>query len=133
MVIIEKGRNLNLEDFRQILFEGKGIGYSDEIITLVKNNYEFLKHYAENKIIYGINTGLGPMAQYKIDDDKSLDLQLNLIRSHASGAGNPLDELSVLSSLVIRSRCFCGGYSGVNPNVLKILLSSPWGYIYPGA
>lgn len=121
MVVIDKGRNLNLKDFRQILYEGKGIGYSDEIKKLVEKNYEFLKHFAENKIIYGINTGLGPMAQYKIDDDKSNDLQLNLIRSHASGAGNPLDELSVLSSLVIRARCFCGGYSGINLDVLTIL------------
>ncbi len=121
MVIIEKGRDLTLEDFRQVLYGGKGINYSNEIKKLVENNYRFLKQYAENKIIYGINTGLGPMAQYKIDDDKSIDLQLNLIRSHASGAGNPLDDLSVLSSLVIRARCFCGGYSGVHFDVLSIL------------
>jgi histidine ammonia-lyase len=121
MVIIEKGRNLSLEDFRQVLYQGKGIDYSEEILTLVENNYRFLEKYAENKIIYGINTGLGPMAQYKIEDDKSKDLQLNLIRSHASGVGNPIDPLSVLSSLLIRARCFCGAYSGINPDVLIIL------------
>jgi histidine ammonia-lyase len=61
------------------------------------------------------------MAQYKIDDDKCGDLQLNLIRSHASGAGKPLNDLNVLASLIVRAQCFCGGYSGVHTDVLKIL------------
>lgn len=121
MITINKGRNLILNDFRKLLFENSSIDYSKEVLLQVENNFTFLEKYAENKIIYGINTGLGPMAQYKIDDDKNIDLQLNLIRSHAAGAGNPLDDLSVLSSLMVRAQCFCEGYSGVHSDVIKIL------------
>ncbi|MBA7524725.1 Tyrosine 2,3-aminomutase [subsurface metagenome] len=121
MVVINKERNLNLDDFQQLLFANASLDFSKEILLQVENNFSFLQKYAENKIIYGINTGLGPMAQYKIDDDKSTDLQLNLIRSHAAGAGEALDDLSVLASLIVRAQCFCGGYSGVHTDVLQIL------------
>ena len=63
MIIINKGQNLNLEDFRQVLFANASLEYSDEILQQVEDNFLFLKKYAENKIIYGINTGLGPMAR----------------------------------------------------------------------
>jgi len=121
MIIINKGRNLNLYDFQQLLYENASIEFSEEILQHVENNYLFLQKYAENKIIYGINTGLGPMAQYKIDDDKSGDLQYNLIRSHAAGTGEALNDLDVLASLIVRAQCFCGGYSGIHTDVLKIL------------
>ncbi len=121
MVIIKRGRNLDLNDFQQLLFANASLDFSKDILLQVDKNYSFLKKYAENKIIYGINTGLGPMAQYKIDDDKSIDLQLNLIRSHAAGAGDALNDLSVQASLIVRVLCFCGGYSGVHTDVLKIL------------
>jgi histidine ammonia-lyase len=121
MIVINKGRNLDLEDFRQLLYTNASIDFSEDILYLVERNFNFLKKYAENKIIYGINTGLGPMAQYKIDDDKSTDLQLNLIRSHAAGVGEPLHDLDVLSSLIVRAKCFCGGFSGIHKDVLRIL------------
>jgi histidine ammonia-lyase len=121
MIGIDKSKDLVLDDFYQILFNKKSLRFSESTIDGVQKNYDFLKKYAENKIIYGINTGLGPMAQYKIDDEKRLDLQLNLIRSHAAGAGEPLDELSVLSSLIVRARCFAGGYSGIHPDVIRVL------------
>jgi histidine ammonia-lyase len=121
MIYIAKERKLSLSDFRQILYEGKNIGFSEEIQKQVEQNYAFLQNYANNKIIYGINTGLGPMAQYKIDDDKRTDLQLNLIRSHSAGIGEPIDELSILAALVVRVNCFCGGYSGIHPSVIDTI------------
>lgn len=121
MISIEKEKNLILGDFTSLLFSDSKVEFSDDVLKVVDKNFAFLKSHAENKIIYGINTGLGPMAQYKIDDDKRIDLQLNLIRSHSAGAGNPLDDLSILASMLVRVKCFCGGYSGVHIGVIKIL------------
>jgi len=53
----------------------------------------FLNLFHQDKIIYGINTGLGPMAQYRIDEADRINLQYNAIRSHASGCGEPVDKL----------------------------------------
>jgi len=121
MVLINNERALILSDFRQIIEENKGIEFSGDILKKVEANYEFLHKYAENKIIYGINTGLGPMAQYKIDDDKRVELQLNLIRSHAAGIGQPIDDDCVLAALLVRVNCFCQGYSGVHPDTIEKL------------
>jgi histidine ammonia-lyase len=50
----------------------------------VDESFRFLKSFSFNKLIYGINTGFGPMAQYKISEENLLQLQYNLIRSHSS-------------------------------------------------
>ena len=60
-----------------------------------------LPEFSNNKIIYGVNTGFGPMAQYKIKDSERIQLQYNLIRSHASGTGNPIPEMYV-KALTVR-------------------------------
>jgi histidine ammonia-lyase len=121
MISIKKEKGLSLNDFRQLLYEDGRVEFTGDVVKLVDQNFNFLKSHAENKIIYGINTGLGPMAQYKIDDENRVDLQLNLIRSHSAGAGQPVDDLSVLATLLVRVRCFCGGYSGVHVSVIEIL------------
>lgn len=46
--------------------------------------YEFLREFAAEKVIYGINTGFGPMAQWRVDDRYLTDLQYNIIRSHST-------------------------------------------------
>ena len=49
--------------------------------------YEFLKEFASEKVIYGINTGFGPMAQWRVDDKYLTDLQYNIISSlHSDGS-----------------------------------------------
>jgi histidine ammonia-lyase len=121
MLTFNKGVDLTLADFEKLLNTNTSLEYSPEIAEIVKGNFEFLEAYASNKIIYGINTGLGPMAQYKIDDDKRTDLQYNLIRSHSAGAGNPIDDKSILAALVVRTKCFCNGYSGIHPSVTETL------------
>ena len=61
--------------------------------------FNSLKHFSTGKLIYGINTGFGPMAQYKISDENRIQLQYNLIRSHSSGMGNPMSPLLGRQSL----------------------------------
>lgn len=121
MLEIKNGSALTFSDFEEIVFNGEQILISDEVIKVVEKSYAFLEKYASNKIIYGINTGLGPMAQYKIDDDKRTELQYNLIRSHAAGAGEPIDDKSVLASLMVRAKCFCNGYSGIDKSVVETI------------
>ncbi len=59
----------------------------------METNFRFLRHFSDQKLIYGINTGFGPMAQYKVSADNVLQLQYNLIRSHSSGSGKYLSPL----------------------------------------
>ena len=60
-----KGK-LELKSFYQIIFEGSTLEIDSSVIETVEKSFEFLKSFSEKKVIYGVNTGFGPMAQYKI-------------------------------------------------------------------
>ena len=113
---------LSLSDFQAVLFENKKIKLSDNIIKRVKDSFIFLKEFSENKVIYGVNTGFGPMAQYKIDDKDRIQLQYNLIRSHSSGSGEPLEPLVVKSAILARLNTMCLGNSGVHHSLVELIV-----------
>ena len=101
--MISIGKNiLTLNDLYKILFEGEKIELDADARQHVEANYNFLESFAKGKVIYGINTGLGPMAQYKISDENAKSLQYNLIRSHCSGLGKPLSDTNVKSAMIAR-------------------------------
>ncbi|AWG24681.1 HAL/PAL/TAL family ammonia-lyase [Flavobacterium kingsejongi] len=112
---------LNLNDFKSIIFNSKGITVSEDVLKRVSESFDFLKEFSANKVIYGVNTGFGPMAQYRIRDEDRIQLQYNLIRSHASGTGNPLNPLFVKSSILARLNTLSLGNSGVHPSVIHLM------------
>ena len=87
----------------------------------VERSFQFLQTYAENKIIYGINTGFGPMAQYKISEEDQQQLQYNLIRSHSSGAGSPMSEDLSRATMLARLNSLMQGYSGIHPSAAELI------------
>ncbi|MBU7014968.1 MAG: histidine ammonia-lyase [Theionarchaea archaeon] len=72
--------------------------------------------------VYGINTGFGPLRDTKIDRDKVGQLQVNLIRSHSVGTGDPFPEEVVRAAMVIRANTIAKGCSGARPVVAETLL-----------
>ncbi|HPF96428.1 MAG TPA: aromatic amino acid lyase, partial [Mangrovimonas sp.] len=86
---------LGIQDFRKIILENELFKIDESILNRVEKSFSFLKQFSGNKVIYGVNTGFGPMAQYKIEDSQRIQLQYNLIRSHASGTGNPIEPVYV--------------------------------------
>ncbi len=97
----------------------------------VKRSFSFLNEFSSDKIIYGINTGFGPMAQFKIDDDKLNQLQYNLIRSHSSGTGNTINDEEARAVLVARANNFLQGNSGVSYGVVQKIEEFLQHEIYP--
>ena len=95
-------QKLTPDDFYKILFLYEKIELDPKAVAKVEENYQFLKKFAKGKIIYGINTGLGPMAQYKISGNNELQLQYNLIRSHSAGCGTPLPEIYAKATMLAR-------------------------------
>ena len=76
----------------------------------------------EGQIAYGITTGFGRFKDKFISADESLQLQLNLVRSHAAGTGPILPEPQVRAMLLARANTLAQGYSGVRPLVIQRLL-----------
>lgn len=124
-------QHLTLADFKAIVYDANTVAIAPAVLDRVARNHEFLKGFASNKIIYGINTGFGPMAQYRISDDHLVDLQYNLIRSHSSGSGQPIDPLLVRGLLLSRLNNFLQGYSGVHPDLVHLLVELLNKKVYP--
>ncbi|MDT0677327.1 HAL/PAL/TAL family ammonia-lyase [Autumnicola musiva] len=114
---------LQLHDFFKILFENDSVELAPEKLQEMQKSFQFLREFSKNKIIYGVNTGFGPMAQYKIDDKDQIQLQYNLIRSHSSGTGKPLEPLSVKALMLARLNTLSLGKSGVHTSVAKTMES----------
>ena len=118
-----KTHTLTLKHIEQYAFDKKKYVLDKGAIKEVSKSFDFLIDFSKNKIIYGINTGFGPMAQYKIESHQLNQLQYNLIRSHSCGMGAPLDEICVRSVILARLNSFLQGSSGVSPDVILQLVS----------
>ncbi len=116
------GEPLGLNDFWAIVYENQQVELSEDALNKVKESFCFLNDFAKDKIIYGINTGLGPMAQYRIKDDEQKQLQYNLIRSHASGMGQDLPKTAAKAAVLARLNTLLQGYSGVHESVVYLLV-----------
>jgi histidine ammonia-lyase len=112
---------LSLNDFSEILFKNKKVALDKVAVDKVVINYEFLKSFSANKLIYGINTGFGPMAQYKVSEANLLQLQYNLIRSHSSGGGNLMSPIMVKAVMIARLNSMMQACSGIHTDVVELL------------
>ena len=122
MLYLLKNSFLELKDFIDVIQNNVELVISDELYAELKKSHDFLSDFSHDKIIYGINTGLGPMAQYKILDKERVQLQLNLIRSHAVGAGITLDDASLKSSMLCRLNSFLQARSGIDLSCIDLLV-----------
>ena len=119
MIVCNK---LQLQDVRSIVEDNQQISINEEVRRNVEDCFSFLDAFSKDKVIYGINTGFGPMAQWRIDDDHLKELQYNIIRSHSTGAGEPLPEKCVRAAMLARLMTFMQAHSGVNIQTCELLV-----------
>ena len=113
---------LSLDEIEQILYHGHSLELPAGVLEKVDACYRFLEKFSSDKVIYGINTGFGPMAQWRVDDRYLNDLQYNIIRSHSTGAGNPLGDVEVKAAMIARLGSVLQCRSGVHTDVVKLLV-----------
>ncbi len=78
---------------------------------------------AEGATVYGINTGFGKLSEVSIPAEQLVDLQVNLVRSHACGVGDSLTEAEIRGMLLLRANVLAKGTSGTRVLVAKQLLA----------
>jgi histidine ammonia-lyase len=125
------GGKLTFDECYDIIIHDAPIELNDEAMSRVYHSYFFLKEFIKDKLIYGVNTGFGPMAQYKISDNDQVQLQYNLIRSHCSGSGNPIAPINVKALMLARLSTLMRGYSGIHPDAVVLLKELINRNIYP--
>lgn len=124
-------KKLDLSEIERILTGKELIEIHTSIEERIRKNHDFLSHFSKDKLIYGINTGFGPMAQYRIDEKDQIDLQYNLIRSHSSGVGAVLPDTYLKAVMVARLNSLCQACSGIPIDVVALLKDLINNEIYP--
>lgn len=123
-VIYLDGLSLTIDDVLQIARDGVRVEISPQALQRVQDGRKIVeKIVASNRTVYGINTGFGKLAEKKIDAEDLEKLQLNLIRSHAAGVGDPLSAEEVRAVMTVRLNTLLRGYSGVRDEIVKLLAS----------
>ena len=122
---------LQLQDIQSIVEGEARVEISEERRRAIDECFSFLESFSKDKVIYGINTGFGPMAQWRIDDKNLNELQYNIIRSHSTGAGEPLPEKCVRAAMLARLMTFVQAHSGVNIQTCDLLVEFLNRGIYP--
>lgn len=120
-IMIELKNFLVLEDFQKIIFEGEKLNLSEDLKKRVSESHQFLMNFSKEKVIYGVNTGFGPMAQFQIPEKDRQQLQYNLIRSHSCGMGTPMEKNDVLALMLCRLNTLSLGFSGVDLSLIELL------------
>ena len=76
---------------------------------------------ARDDVVYGVSTGFGKLSDVRIAHDALAELQLNLVRSHACGIGNPLSEPEVRAMMLLRANVLALGFSGIRLEIIEML------------
>src|SRR5881396_2250523 len=76
---------------------------------------------ARDAVVYGVSTGFGKLSDVRIPRGELAQLQLNLVRSHACGIGNPLSEAEVRTMMMLRANVLTLGFSGIRFEVIELL------------
>lgn len=123
MVVLD-GRSLTLEDVAAVVRQGKRVSLAPAAReNLLRRRRGIEERLARGEILYGVNTGFGRMAEVVIPQEKLQALQLNLLRSHACGVGQPLPREVVRAMLLLRANVLASGFAGVRPEVVEKLLA----------
>jgi histidine ammonia-lyase len=116
------GNDLSLEDLRQVVYERRPVELADDARKKVVGAREVVeKLLRENRVAYAINTGVGKLSDVHIEPAQNRQLQVNLIRSHSAGVGEPLSQEETRAMMLLRANSLAKGFSGVRPEVIDLI------------
>jgi histidine ammonia-lyase len=120
--ILINGNNLNLEDLRSIVDERNPVGLADAARQNVDSARKVVdKIVQENRLAYAVTTGVGKLSDVRIDPAQNRELQINLVRSHSVGVGEPLSQAETRAMMLLRANSLSKGCSGVRAEVILML------------
>ena len=124
-------KKLSIADLKEIINGNKTYLFDKKDVNNSLKSFNFLKYFSKNNLVYGVNTGFGPMVDFKISQEDQAKLQYNLIRSHSSGMGPVLPPEVVKVIMIIRLHTFLQGKSGVSQSLIYTLANYIDKGIYP--
>jgi histidine ammonia-lyase len=117
------GASLTLDHLVAIAYDDEKVGLTDAARAQVRAAREVVDEFARrDEPTYGINTGFGGFADVRIPAESLDALQVNLLRSHAAGVGNPLPIPVVRATMALRANVLAKGFSGIRLETLELLI-----------
>lgn len=117
------GRHLSLEDIRAIAEDRVPVRVTAQARARVAAARRLVdEKFGIGDAIYGVTTGFGRLANIRVEPQDAALLQLNLVRSHAAGTGDPLSIAHVRAAGVLRASSLAAGHSGIKESTLDLLV-----------
>lgn len=123
--LVINGHSLSVEDVINVCNRPElQVEISEECLKLLGTNHKMLTSVLTDQLVYGANTGFGPMADRILPEKDLVKLQYNLVRSHACGLGEPLPKEYVLSAMLVRLNTLACGNSAVSSDLVQLLATA---------
>lgn len=126
-IIYLTGTDLTTEIVHKVAYAKLGsieLKIHNDSLTKMRKSREFVFEIVKKgKPVYGINTGFGALSSKHIEEKDLAKLQVNLIRSHCTGVGRPFSRQISRAIMLLRANCLVSGFSGVNPEIIELLLA----------
>jgi len=130
--VVLDGQALTLAEIEAVALSGCPVAIApDAIVRGAASRATIEEILAAGETVYGVNTGFGKLSDVRVPLDKLAQLQLNLVRSHAAGVGQPLAEAEVRAMLLLRANVLAKGFSGTRPALLELLVEMVNAGVHP--
>jgi histidine ammonia-lyase len=118
------GEDVTVDDVWAAAVEGARTALADAAREQMAAAREVVEQAAHGtrEHTYGVNTGFGRFVSQSIPDELTEELQLRLLRSHASGVGEPYPDEIVRGAMLLRANALAKGYSGARVETVELLV-----------
>src|SRR5438045_9531510 len=116
------GNSLTLDELREIVYQRRPAELAKNAHAAVNKSRAIVDELVEkNQLAYGITTGVGQLSDVRIPPAKICELQVNLVRSHSVGMGEPLSQSVTRAMMLLRANALSKGFSGVRAIIIETL------------
>src|SRR6266699_4910761 len=117
-----KGGQISLVQLAAVAFGGESVRISPAARPRILASRKAIEQIVgRDAVVYGVNTGFGKLSDVRIPQGELRQLQLNLVRSHACGIGNPISEPEVRAMMLLRANVLALGFSGIRLEIIEML------------
>jgi histidine ammonia-lyase len=118
------GNSLTLAEVREVADHRRQVALAARARKDVEKARALVESLLKSdRIAYAVNTGVGKLSDVRIRPNQIRELQVNLVRSHSTGVGEPLSEPGTRAMMLLRANSLSKGNSGVRPIVIESLCS----------
>lgn len=122
-VVYTDGTTLSPQEIMMVARQQATVEVSENAWPLIHAARNVVERIVETgETVYGINTGFGALVKERISQEDLANLQINLVRSHATGLGEHMSVEAVRAMMMVRLNSLCKGHSGIHPDCIRQLV-----------